>query len=341
MTAFFAGTTFQRVARGIVVAACVVALGLWIGFAVGPERAWWLAQAQYLPYPMLVLPVAVACAFAWRLGWRWRVAGAGAAFVVLVPVMGLHCCAASHRGSLRIMTYNVKDYLARAGDGGAIELITEILEHSPDIVVLQDARKVGAILDRAAPLAGLRHVFQYGQFVIASRFPLRDCDHGDIPFRDQSHSYATCVVTVGERDVEVATAHFVTPRDGLNALRHLGFRGVAEWNQNVDDRMQQADELARHLEKQRRPLILAGDLNAPGPSLVARRLEKIGLVDAFAAGGTGYGYTYGHAFWPGLSFLRIDRVLVSPELSVVQCFVGGRLPSPHRPVIADLAWVGA
>ena len=36
------------------------------------------------------------------------------------------------------------------------------------------------------------------------------------------------------------------------------------------------------------------------------------------------------------SFVRIDHILVSPELGVRHSFVGGKEASEHRPVIADL-----
>jgi endonuclease/exonuclease/phosphatase (EEP) superfamily protein YafD len=37
-----------------------------------------------------------------------------------------------------------------------------------------------------------------------------------------------------------------------------------------------------------------------------------------------------------ISFLRIDHILVSPEIGVVSAFAGGKDGSEHRPVIADL-----
>jgi endonuclease/exonuclease/phosphatase (EEP) superfamily protein YafD len=37
-----------------------------------------------------------------------------------------------------------------------------------------------------------------------------------------------------------------------------------------------------------------------------------------------------------ISFLRIDHILVSPEIGVVDAFAGGKEGSEHRPVIADL-----
>ena len=57
--------------------------------------------------------------------------------------------------------------------------------------------------------------------------------------------------------------------------------------------------------------------------------------DAFSIAGTGFGYTYGHSLWPGISFLRIDHVLVSPEFDVADCFTGNKQGSTHRAVVAD------
>jgi vancomycin resistance protein VanJ len=100
--------------------------------------------------------------------------------------------------------------------------------------------------------------------------------------------------------------------------------------------MHQARSLAFALAGNPRPLILAGDLNAPESSPVLGTLKAIGLRDAFSAAGIGYGYTHGHSLRPGFSFLRIDHVLVSAGIGVADCFVGGSEASEHRPVIADL-----
>jgi endonuclease/exonuclease/phosphatase (EEP) superfamily protein YafD len=77
-------------------------------------------------------------------------------------------------------------------------------------------------------------------------------------------------------------------------------------------------------------------LNAIQASPVIRTLSAIGLRDAFATGGRGYGYTYGHDLRLGFSFLRIDHVLASPEIDVLRAEPGGSRASQHRPVIADL-----
>lgn len=98
--------------------------------------------------------------------------------------------------------------------------------------------------------------------------------------------------------------------------------------------MIQAGTLAKDLSAAKRPIIVAGDFNAPEHSLVVRTLLDTGLRDAFSTAGLGFAYTYGHSVWPGISFMRIDRILVSEEIHVAHCFAGNKQGSTHRAVIA-------
>jgi endonuclease/exonuclease/phosphatase (EEP) superfamily protein YafD len=82
--------------------------------------------------------------------------------------------------------------------------------------------------------------------------------------------------------------------------------------------------------------VVGGDLNAPDASAAIQALLAIGLRDAFATAGRGWGHTYGHRLRPRFSFLRIDHILVSDDVTVVRAFTGGKDASDHRPVIADL-----
>jgi endonuclease/exonuclease/phosphatase (EEP) superfamily protein YafD len=155
-------------------------------------------------------------------------------------------------------------------------------------------------------------------------------------YREQRADYVHCVVTAQGIDVDLFTAHLLSPRSGLNATRREPVEGIDDWQQNFTDRLTQAHQLAAGVGGHARPLILAGDLNASEASPVIRVLQEQGLRDAFSSAGRGYGYTIGHALKLGVSFLRIDHILVSPEIGVVDCFPGGWRASEHRPVIADL-----
>ena len=305
----------------------------------GHARIWWLELTRFVPYPLYIAGATGAVCLSLFLGRAWRLAALLALGLVSTVVMGL-ALGREEKGShpLRMMTYNVKAYLPSARADGYSRIAWEVIQADPDILVLQDANHLvpaGEPISTAVrTMLGAREVYAFGQYVVASRYPLKGCRPGDIAFRGHAHSYVRCTVLVSGLEVELVTAHFLSPREGLNATRHGG--DVEDWEQNFADRLAQADRLATDLAASRRPLIVAGDLNAPKGSPIVHALLDIGLRDAFSSAAVGYGYTHGHSLRPGFSFLRIDHILVSPTLGVRDCVVGGKEGSDHRPVIADL-----
>ncbi len=125
-------TTAVRVARAAVALIVAGAVLLSIGYRLGPERFWSLALVEYLPYPIHLLPALGGILISFALGRVWRVAALLGLALVLWPVMGLELNAgddAQGRKPVRVLTYNVKAYLAagrpdgfaqtRAGDPSA------------------------------------------------------------------------------------------------------------------------------------------------------------------------------------------------------------------------------
>lgn len=324
--------------RFLVVALLAASVLLTGAQQLGGDGAWWLELSRYLPFPVTLAPALAALLLSWRLGRRWLLASAAVVLLFVTVSMGFvwHSAAAGE-GTLRIMTYNTKaaQLLERTGDIAA--LAQEITLHRPDIVVMQDANGIRHWrgYDQKGPLFGLPYVFAQSEYAVASRWPLRDCAIVRTATGDPPLAYARCAVSYGGAEFTLITVHFESPRLGLNAARREGVEGIDSWQRNHEIRLAQARALAREVAPG--PLILAGDLNAPDASPVVRSLLSLGLRDAFASAGRGYGYTYGHTLRPAFSFLRIDHILVSAEFEVRDCFVGGDAGSDHRPVIADIA----
>lgn len=312
----------------------LLCVGLW----VGPERLWLFSLAQFAPYPIFLLPslaVLVLSCFAGRLAFLPASAGT---LLVATYVMGLSVhFKATDQHDLRVMTFNIKDYITLQQRSGAGTLAREIARHDPDVLLLQDARAANAPDEDTnwKRIFDGREAYTFGQYVIASRLPMRDCHVGWISFRDEPHSYATCTIRVGETDVDFVSVHFTTPRGGLTATRSNPIAGFREWRENIDDRMTQARTLAADIAHNARPVVIGGDLNAPARSMVIRELEGAGLADAFSSAGLGYGYTWGHSLRTRFPFLRIDHVLASRDLEAVDCRVGLASGSAHHPVVAD------
>ena len=329
--------------KATVVLVAVAVAVLCAGQIVEPRQLPGLVLINYVPFPAYLLPVLVAVLASCWLGWAWRAVACVCLAVTLTVVMGWAWGHADEgHGRVRFMTYNVKAYLATQRPGGFAELAQEITEHQPDIIVLQDALQLsngedGRPMDALSQVVRQRReVYQVGQYVVASRWPLQRCQVGGIPIAGRSHGFVTCQVQVHGVTLNVVTVHLLSPRDGLNAARKEGFDGMADWQQNMLARLEQTGLLAEHLRLMSGPIVLGGDLNAPEASAVVQTLLNTGLKDAFSSAGSGYGYTHGHHLLRGRSFLRIDHILVSKDIGVSDAFAGGTVASQHRPVIADL-----
>ena len=331
----------KALARLVVIGVLLPVLLLAAAYSIEPLSTWWLELLQYVPYPAYLLPALAALVLSFRLGRWWRAAAALGVVLVATVIMGLVMGRAdTGTGRVRMMTYNIKAYLAEQHPGAFEQLAEEVAVHDPDILVMQDAGDLTLQRLRTPELAASifagRSVFAQGQYIVASRFPLRDCERGDMSYRNVRAAYVHCIVTAQGVDIDLITAHLLSPRRGLNATRREAVEGIDDWQQNFGDRLSQSGKLADAVAARRRPMILAGDLNASESSPVIRTLLGRGLRDAFSSAGWGYGYTHGHALKVGFSFLRIDHILVSDEIGVAEAFPGGWQASEHRPVIADL-----
>lgn len=308
-----------------------------------PERHAFTAMLQYLPYLAYLVPAGLALLVSLWLGWPWRLLSMVSVALSLTVLMGLSLGSPDEgRGHVRFMTYNAKTMYATQRRNGLGELAQEIITHDPDVLVMQDANQMAFIRnempDVFKAIVGGRTVYIMGQYMLASRLPFYNCKAGGIPIDDEPHTYLHCKLKAHGKEIDLVNVHFMTPRAGLNAVRSEGLEGLGGWQDNMLGRLQQARRLAADLSRMKGPRIVAGDLNAPERSAVVRMLLETGMRDAWSSASKGYGYTYGHALNKGLglSFLRIDHVLVSDDIGVARAYVGGHVASEHSPVIVDL-----
>lgn len=329
--------------RAAVLLSLLASAGLSLAFTLDRGPNAWIELLRYVPYLAWLAPALVVFLASWGLGWRWRAAAALSPLLIVGVVMGpVWGSPDNGSGRLRLMTYNIKSYLADEQVGGFDLLGLEIAHHDADVIVMQDAdefTKPDAVMPApmVAALRG-RQIVKRSEYMIASRLPLRNCSTPPMPGKHEAYPqfYLRCTVQVDGRDIDIVTVHFLSPRSGLNATRHDRLGGLEEWHINLSARVRQSQSIARDLARQPNPVVLAGDLNAPEASPVVRNLLDVGLRDAFSSAGSGYGFTHGHSLRPYISFLRIDHVLVSPDIGVRDAFAGGREGSAHRPVVADL-----
>jgi len=332
-----------RVAIRVAVATVIAGVTLLIvaQHAIGSDNAW-LEISRYLPYVALLVPALAAMVASFWLGRAWIAVSTVNLALLLTLGMGLQWNTGDAGAErVRLMTYNIKLQSTPLPLDRVQALALEVARHDPDILVMQDADGLpvarGGAASTQGPVFGLPHVYAVGQYVVASRFALHECGVGPIGAGGGNEQYVRCQVDAHGIALSLVTTHFQSPREGLNAARREGLEGADDWLDNYTNRLSQARTLARDLAGSRGPLVVAGDLNAPESSPVIGALLAVGLRDAFSSAGRGYGYTHGHSLRPRHDFLRIDHILVSPQIGVMDSFVGRSNASDHRPVIADLA----
>jgi endonuclease/exonuclease/phosphatase (EEP) superfamily protein YafD len=218
--------------------------------------------------------------------------------------------------TLRLFDANLHD-----ANPNVARIAEEIRATGPDLVALQEVDPDGA---EGLLKSGIHARFPYrvtearrGASGIAlwSRFPLAEVqvrDVGDMPF-------VRVTVVLGTRRLRFYTVHAVAP---------VG-EGRARWKAQL----RHVDE---ELRRERRPLVVAGDFNATRHHPSFRRLLSHGLADAHERRGRGWARTWPRERWPLPPLMRLDHVLVTPEVTVQSVREGVGRGSDHRPIVADL-----
>lgn len=316
---------------------------------IGADRWWFGALNLYLPQVIWAVPGVLIAAISLIVAWRWTWVPLLGVALVAGPLMGL-CWPlhSTHKPSaglpLRVMTWNIKygihDKLAH------MAIMYEIERNKPTVVLLQDA---GGVLN--SPLGdyfSTWNVRSDGQYIIASKLPLSVFQVRRISFYGEEHTCLRTQLQFGGTKVALYNVHLQSPREGLDAMRIARNKprnlpkAIQQLKYNVKARLIQVHALREYLRQESGPVIIAGDLNSPDSSQVCAILRDINLHDAFAEGGKGYGYTYGHFLFQNklpdhnLSWMRIDHIMMSSQFQSRNCWVGTGKASDHRPVIADL-----
>ena len=273
--------------------------------------------------PLLVPPALVALGIG--LGQRRRsltvvsAATAGALLSSSLAGLGIPASLRAPAGvgaTLRLFSANV--HHANPAVGRVAE---EIRAANPDLVALQEVDPDSAAeLLRSGVLGPFPHAvteIRRGASGIAlwSRFPLTDVqvlEIGGMPL-------IGATVVLGARRLRLYTVHLIAP------LGH--------------DRLRWRAQL-RRVEEQLRghhgTLLVAGDFNATRYHTSFRRLLSDRLGDAHERRGRGWATTWPRDLWPLPPLLRLDHILVSPDIGVRAITEGDGQGSDHRPVIADL-----
>jgi vancomycin resistance protein VanJ len=306
-------------------------LAVWALLATVSDEWWPVTLVMFLPRWIWGVPLVVLALMAAVL--RPRLLGGllAGAVVVAWPLMGLcipwprPSAAEAGRFRCRVLTCNVH----RRPFG----VRTAIAQVRPDIVVLQDCSQ--HLLGPQDFGDGDWHVQGSGQFLVASRYPIRDFTELRPPDAPADMVVRARLETPAGL-VRFYNLHLASPRQALVAVRRRGWNGGEQLQANSDFRRSQSEAITAWIGREDGPLLVAGDFNTPCDSTIYRDFWSR-YANAFSEAGLGWGYTY----YANRTALRIDHILAGPGWRCRDCWVGPEVGSEHRPVIADLEWLGA
>lgn len=318
-------------------------IATWLALGQVGESYWVTAALLYAPrvgfaLPLLLLVPALLILRLRRLLWTQGVA----LLICLFPLMGLVLPGFSDSGNptLKLLTFNVGGEQA-----GAEALLRDIEAEGVDVVLLQEANPWEGEL-----LEGLKrrypHTHASTQFMLGSRYPIVEAtDPPRVPFfgRQRSPRFMRYVVDTPLGKLAIYNVHPLSPRGTLNIGRFrdtfhqvrtgkfLEGDAEADVTANAALRSNQVALVAKMAQAEQLPVLIAGDTNTPGLSPAFRR--HLGQYrDAFRRASYGFGYTYPQR----LPFLRLDRVLASPELGFCSFTLGCADSSDHFCVVTEV-----
>jgi endonuclease/exonuclease/phosphatase (EEP) superfamily protein YafD len=311
----------------------LLTLGLWVLLRAG-DVYWPATLLMFSPRWLLAFPLALLLPAAALL--RRRSLGLLLLTLVLIagPIMDYNVPWQRFRFDtpqgprLRVLTCNMH---YQASQPVSLEHLLAVTH--PDVVAVQEWYET-------APSAYFPknewHTHEAPDLFLACRGPIRRARRIGQDSMDERGSVMRYELETSAGIITFFSLHLASPRRGLYEVIHEPQRGAEELRAGSALRAEQFENLSLKVEDVSGPLILAGDFNTPPESVLFRDVWGR-YTDAFSSAGWGWGYT----FLGGRTTVRIDHILAGPGWRCQRCWVGANVGSPHRPVLADLVWMGA
>jgi endonuclease/exonuclease/phosphatase family metal-dependent hydrolase len=275
--------------------------------------------------------------------------------------------------NIRIMSWNVNRFgtpytHTDSANGIRQQMLRYIQYVQPDVICMQDFRHNEVVNYRNSFVDNISDVLKAGGFsffyypffyeydgpnycdkfgvAIFSKFPI--IDTGSIVntgyVKNERSGFADIIVQ--SKKIRIYTSHLSSmslwPSNKAEAgIKYLEGDSTEIKAKNIYSKIkyfgethaQEAAVIKQFINKSPYSVVFTGDLNSVPSSYVYNYLKR-GLNDAFLEADAGIGGTYNRVF----PKLRIDVLLHSPELKVVQFIRPVTELSDHYPLIADIRW---
>jgi hypothetical protein len=222
--------------------------------------------------------------------------------------------------SFRVITLNCA--------GGSMQAASEVITHSPDIVLLEESPSRKDVEELGRRMFGKGAGTLYG--VDASIIARGEIKPVELDKASQIFFVAARVRLADGPELYVVGTRLVPPVLRLDLWSPGCWRDEKENRQERKEQARQISQVLRRLPKNV-PVVLGGDLNAPAGDGALAPLRP-SLRDTFPEGGRGWGNTVLNDF----PVQRIDQIWAGRHLKALSITACKTQNSDHRMVIADL-----
>ena len=245
-----------------------------------------------------------------------------------------------YSNKLSVMSYNVRLFNAYEQDTDNEENIKKftesIINSNADVVCIQEYFR-----DFNVELPGYPYVyihyrsesFKMGH-AIYSKYPL--INKGAFDFAGTQNNTLYVDVLIKGDTVRLYNLHLksMSIKPSVNSLQDADKAMLLERLGNAFTKQEeQVHSIIAHSNKANHPFIYAGDFNNTAFSYVYRKLRE-GNKDAFLEQGNGLGTTFRFDSYP----MRIDYIMTSEGLDVVDFETFEQTFSDHHPIKATIGW---
>ncbi|MFR9619743.1 MAG: endonuclease/exonuclease/phosphatase family protein [Rikenellaceae bacterium] len=336
------------VAFVVTIAAIVALLTALMSQYIAPSQGWVFSVMGLLSPIIYVVTVTVA--LYWIIRWNWRltlptivVLAIGAnriSLIVKVPVKRDYNTE-SYRGTLKVMSYNVRLLYNDDWKSSTSEIIAYVKEQRPDIVALQEVNKQW-IFD-SINTSNQYSKYTKKELAIYSRYPIINSGESFDASNWESGSSIYVDIVVQNDTIRVFNNHLhsthikredndyltstqvVRDSDRSSQLSDI----VKRLQTNALERADQMLALREVMDATPYEMIVCGDFNETPISYTYNKLSRR-LTDSFQVCGDNYSYTFRGFF----NLLRIDYILTSPRITPRSYEVDrSMVVSDHLPVI--------
>ncbi len=278
---------------------------------------------------------------AWRKRWRHvllHLVCIGIVFGVFMTYR-LHSARRVRESPVTVITHNI-------GQGDREAFVDYFPGEEPDIVLLQDAGRRRELFAKRFPSHRIKTL---DQFVLLSPHTILKGDLVQSVSWRGTPVVARFELMIRGREVAVYSVHMPTPRPSLKrifsprvwlemfGIADASTEGFPSYRAWLDARMALSVELDKALGDEKLPYLVGGDFNMPDHGRMYR-LFSARMIDAFAACGNGWGFTF-----PGTKdstagtilgpWLRIDYLFAGRGWKPVDCRTADDARSQHRALL--------